>query len=380
MRIAIDARKLRDGGIGTYIGNLLRELARRPGGHEYVALVAPEDRGAVEALAAAGTASAGDSAHAPVSERAVRAGKYSLAEHWVVAREASRAGAALLHAPHYTLPLGWGGPSVVSIHDLIHVRHARLFRPGTGLAARVIAGAAARRARLVLTGSTHSRDEIVALLRVPEAKVRVIPYGVSASFGRWDAPAVAAFRAARGLPADYLLYVGARKPHKNLGVLIEALSRLAPGSRPPLVLSGARWDAGDPHAAVAHRAGVEGRVHFAGGLETDEDLSLLYSGALLYAQPSLDEGFGLPPLEAMACGVPVLSSPAGALAETLGDAVAFADPRSPEAWADAIAVLLRDSGRRADLARRGLERAREFTWERTADATRRAYEEAVRVG
>jgi glycosyltransferase involved in cell wall biosynthesis len=366
VRIAIDARKLRDGGIGTYIRNVLGELARRPGGHEYVALVAPEDRGSL--------------ASGPVSERVVRAGKYSLAEHWVVARGASRSGAALLHAPHYTLPLGWRGPAVVSIHDLIHVRHARLFRPGTGLAARWIARAAARRARLVLTGSTHSRDEIVGLLSVPAAKVRVIPYGVSSALGRRDAAAVAAFRAARGLPQGYVLYVGARKPHKNLGVLLEALGRLAPGARPPLVLSGARWGADEPLAAVAHRTRVEGIVRFAGDLATDEDLSLLYSGALLYAQPSLDEGFGLPPLEAMACGTPVLASPAGALAETLGEAAVYADPGSSDAWARAITALLRDSDRRADLARRGLERARGFTWERTAAATRAAYEEAARGG
>ncbi len=380
MRIAIDARKLRDGGIGTYIRNLLRELARRPGGHEYVALLAPEDRGAVEAMNAGTPLGAGAAAHGPVSEREARAGKYSLAEHWTVAREASRAGAALLHAPHYTLPLGWRGPAVVSIHDLIHVRHARFFRPGTALAARAIAGAAARRARLVLTGSTHSRDEIVALLSVPAGKVRVIPYGVSATLGRRDAAAAAAFRAARGLPGDCVLYVGARKPHKNLGVLIEALGRLAPGARPPLVLSGARWKADDPLAAAVRRAGIEGAVHFAGDLATEEELSLLYSGALLYAQPSLDEGFGLPPLEAMACATPVLASPAGALAETLGDAASYADPGSSEAWAGAIAALLDDSARREELARRGLLRAREFTWERTAGATRAAYEEAARGG
>ena len=361
MRIGIDARKLHDGGIGTYIRALLREYARAPGGNEFVALLSPEDAGAA----------------APIPGIPVRAGKYSLAEHWAVPAAARRAGVALLHAPHFTLPLFWRGPSVVTIHDLIHVRHAALFRPGTGLAARAIAGVAARRARLVLTGSTHSRDEIAELLGIPAGKIRITPYGVSAGIGRRPEEAAVAFRAARGLPSGYVLYVGARKPHKNVGVLLRALGRMKPGSRPPLVLSGPPWAPGEPLARAAGAAGIAADVRFAGPLAGDEELSLLYSGAALYAQPSKDEGFGLPPLEAMACGVPVLASPAGALRETLGDAAVFVPPDDEAGWTAALEALLGDPGRRAAMGERGLAHARRFTWERTAALTLAAYGEAM---
>lgn len=374
MRIGIDARKLRDGGIGTYVRGLLDAFAREPSGHEFVSFLAPEDRGWA---ARAGTNGRAAGAHG-ISEVVVQAGKYSLAEHLVVARAARAAGVDLLHAPHYTLPLGWRGPAVVTIHDLIHVRHARLFRPGTGFVARALAGAAARRARVVLTGSVHSRDEIVALLGIPAGKIRVTPYGVSGRIGRRPAAAVGAFRAARGLPDSYLLYVGARKRHKNVETLLRALGRMDPASRPALVLSGAPWLPGDRLARAARDAGVERAVRFAGPLASDEDLSLLYSGAALYVQPSLDEGFGLPPLEAMACGVPVLASPAGALAETLAGAALLVPPDRPDDWAGAIRALLHDAPRRERMAQDGVAHARRFTWERTAAMTLEAYAEAVR--
>jgi glycosyltransferase involved in cell wall biosynthesis len=365
VRIGIDARKLRDGGIGTYIRGLVGSFAEAPSGNDFVAFVAPEDRGRL-----AGPAGA-------VTESPARAGKYSLAEHFVLARAARAAGVELYHAPHYTLPLGWSGPSVVTIHDLIHVRHARFFRPGTGLLARVLAGAAARRARLVLTGSAHSRDEIASLLGIPPTKIRVTPYGVAPGIHRRPIEAAAAFRAARRLPDSYVLYVGARKRHKNVEVLLRALGGMPAAARPPLVLSGLPWGDGEPLERAAREAGVAPSVSFAGSLESDEDLSLLYSGAAVYAQPSLDEGFGLPPLEAMACGVPVVASTIPALRETLGDAAVWAPPENAGAWASAIGGLLGDPARRGELAARGVARAREFTWDRTAAMTLDAYREAA---
>jgi glycosyltransferase involved in cell wall biosynthesis len=365
MRIALDARKIRDGGIGTYIRELLLALAASPAPHEWVALLDPRDLGAFSRPPGR------------VREVGVRAGKYGLAEHLAVPRAARAAGATLLHEPHYTLPLGWRGPAVVTIHDLIHLSHARFFPRGAALYARAMAGAAVRRARLVVADSSFTRDEIVARLGADPARVRVVPLGVPAGFARRDERAVAAFRHARALPADYLLYVGARKPHKNLPLLLEALARLAPAARPPLVLSGPPWACDQPLARLAERLGVRESVRFAGALDGDDDLACLYSGAALYVQPALVEGFGLPPLEAMACGTPVLSSTGGALPETVGDAAALLPPAGADAWAHGIAALLGDGARRAVLAQRGLERARGFTWARTAELTLAVYEEAA---
>ncbi len=364
--IGIDARKLFDGGIGTYIRGLLGALAARPGSGPIVALVAPEDRGRVPWPAGR------------VHEVPVRARKYGLWEHLTVPREARRAGVTLLHAPHYTLPLGWGGPAVVTIHDLIHLRFPRYHPPGAALYARAMAGAAVHRARAVIVDSTHTRTDVIERLGAPPERVHVVPLGVSAGLRRPPEERIEAWRAARALPAGYLLYVGARKRHKNLELLLEALAKLPASGRPPLVLSGERWRAHDPLARAAERLGVAATVRFAGALPDDESLACLYAGAALYVQPSLAEGFGLPPLEAMACGTPVLCSDAGALPETVGDAAQRLAPREPERWAHALRGLLDDATLRADLARRGLERARQFTWERTAERTAAIYEAAAR--
>lgn len=365
MIVGLDARKLRDGGIGTYIRGLLGALAEAPRGHEFVALLDPADLGSVTR------------ADGRVREVPVRAGKYGIGEHVVVPRAARRAGVELLHEPHYTLPLGWSGPAVVTIHDLIHLRFARFFPPGASLYTRAMAGLAVRRAQLVVTDSDDTRNDVIELLGARHADVRVVPLGVSPVFARCAPDEVAACLQARSLPTGYLLYVGARKPHKNLPLLFEALARIRAAERPPLVLSGAPWEAGDQLARLAGQLGLGRTVHFAGDLRDERTLACVYSGAALYVQPALTEGFGLPPLEAMACGTPVLSSNGGALPETVGDAAMLLQPVDPDAWAEAIEALLSDPARREVLVARGLKRAREFTWERTARSTLTIYEEAM---
>ena len=365
MIVGLDARKLWDGGIGTYIRGLLGALAEAPRGHRFVALVDPADQGSVAR------------ADGRVREVQVRAGKYGFGEHVVVPRAARRAGVELLHEPHYTLPLGWRGPAVVTIHDLIHVRFPQFFPRGASLYARAMAGMAVRRARLVITDSEDTKNDVVELLGAPPGDVQVIPLGVSPGFARRAPEEIAACLKARSLPTGYLLYVGARKPHKNLPLLLKALAGIRATERPPLVLSGSAWSSDDPLARLAGRLGLTSTVHFAGDLRDERALSCLYSGAALYVQPSLKEGFGLPPLEAMACGTPVLASNSGALPESLGDAAESLSPRDPDAWAQTIVALLGDTARRAELVRRGLAHSRAFTWARTAERTLAVYEEAA---
>ncbi len=368
MRIGVDARKLRDGGIGTYIRNLLTVFFGREDGHKYVVFLLEEDMGSLPGQGA------------PAEEVRVRAGKYSVSEHWLLARAARRAEVDLYHSPHYTLPLPIHCPAVVTVHDLIHVRFARFFPAGAGIYARTIAGAAVRKARLVLVDSSHVRDDVQEILGVHPDRVRVIPLGVSKRFSRRSTQDTERFLAERRLPSAYFLYVGARKKHKNLALLIDALERLPRSERLPLVISGPAWRVTHPLARRAQRTGVSTCIHFSGPIHNEGELALLYSGAALYVQPSLDEGFGLPPLEAMACGTPVLSSTAGALKETLGDAAALLPPSEPEEWAHAMTELLQNSLRREALIRRGLAHSRTFTWERTAELTLAAYGEVQRVG
>ncbi len=364
MKVAIDARKLFDGGIGTYIRGVVGGLAAMREGPELVALVAPQDLGRV------------DWPGRGVREVAVVAGKYGWSEHLVVPRIAAREGAELLHEPHYTLPLGWRGRSVVTIHDLIHIRFPHFHPPGAALYARAIAGHAARRARVVLVPSQHTRSEVVELLGVPESKVRVTLEAPTPGLARAPEDQVASYLVSRDLPPRYLLYVGARKAHKNLQLVLRALAWIPAGERPSLVLSGDRWTAGDPLERLSRSLGIERSIHFAGN-PTTEELARLYSGASLYVQPSLAEGFGLPPLEAMACETPVLSSDRGSLPEVLGDAACLMSPESPEAWSEAIERLRRNGQERARLIEAGRARAATFSYERTAAATFEAYREAM---
>jgi len=365
MNVGIDARKLRDGGIGTYVRHLIGALLEEPRGHRFALFLDP---------AHFGTTTWPDHA---TREIAVRAGKYSIAEHWVLAAAAREARVDLFHSPHYTLPLAWNGPAVVTIHDLIHVRYPQFFPAGAALYARTVAGMAARRARIVIANSEHTRTDVIEALDVPPSRVRVIPLGVATSIARRDHHTVTAFRHARALPTDYLLYVGARRGHKNLSLLLRAHAAIPRPDRPPLVLSGTRWSRSDPLARLAAHLATDQHIHFAGDFDDDETLSRCYSGAALYIQPSLTEGFGLPPLEAMACEVPVLSSNGGALPETVGDAAELLEPHDPARWARAITTLLGDGARRAELTQRGLARARTFTWSAAARSTLDAYEEAV---
>jgi len=373
VNIGLDARKLGDGGIGTYIRNLVAALRRLPGERRFVAFVDPRDSGVLDTTGE----SSGCPPLRPLAEVVVRAAKYSILEHFVVARAARRAAVDLFHAPHYTLPLGWTGPAVVTIHDLTHVRLGNYFPAGAAAYARIVAGAAARRARLVIAVSEHAKSDVVRMLGIPAPRVRVVPNGVSPHFRGRSSADVARFARERSLPTDYLLYVGARKRHKNLQLLLRALALMKPESRPPLVLSGSPWRPTEPLARLAQQLGLATLVHFAGPSLDDRELSCLYSGAALYVHPSLAEGFGLPPLEAMACGVPVLASSSGSLPEVLGDAATLLDPTDLGVWAEEISALLTDQARRAPMIRRGIERARGFTWERTATLTLEVYEQAL---
>jgi len=364
MIIAWDARKLADGGIGTYIRGVLGAMSAAPDASELLALVEPNALGRTAWPGA-------------VRERAVRAGKYGLDEHWRVPAAARAGHAALLHAPHYTLPLGWQGPSVVTIHDLIHVRFAHFFPFGAGTYARVTAGLAARRARVVCADSEFTKRDVVEMLGVSSDKVLVTPLGVSSALSPVSPEAAAAFRERMHLPEGYVLYVGARKPHKNLSLLLQAWRTMPVTHRPPLVLGGAAWAPEDSLAREAVAAGVTASIHFAPGLRSDDELQLLHGSAALYVQPSLSEGFGLPPIEAMACGTPVLSSNAGSLAEVLGDAARLLPPHGPEAWAHAVQELLADSAGRPARVARGLEHAAGYRWEKTAALTRLAYARAM---
>jgi glycosyltransferase involved in cell wall biosynthesis len=271
----------------------------------------------------------------------------------------------VLLSPYYKRPLATSCPVVVTIHDLFFIGYPRRRRPLHDAAMTLLARLYARGATAVVTDSEHSRRAIVASLGLPAERVAVIPVGLGAEFG--PAGPTPGQRLRYGLGEYYALYVGNFMPHKNLPRLLRAWSALPEALRSShrLVLAGGALAGRAALRALADSLGLGDCVVFP-GLVADADLPALYGGAAALVQPSLEEGFGLPALEAMACGTPVVASRRGALPEVVGDAGVLVDPEDERALASALARVLGSAGERRALAGRGLARAASFTAERTA--------------
>ena len=364
MRIGIDARKLHDFGIGTYIRNLLRHLSRIDRESEFVVLCRPED--------AKGVSSLGENLR-PVTETA---GNYSVAEQLKVPLKLKREGVTLFHAPHYVLPPLVRCPSVVTIHDCIHLMFPQYLpnRVALGYARASITGAA-RRATRVLTVSESSKRDILRFVDIPSDKIDVIHNAHDERFSVEPREEdVVRVRERYQLHDPFILYAGNVKPHKNVERLIEAfhLVRQRGLDHVKLVVIG---DDISRYAALrraVHHHQLHKYVRFLGYMP-EETLAVMYRLAGVFVFPSLYEGFGLPPLEAMASGTPVVTSNVSSLPEVAGDAAVLVDPLSPDAIADGIYRVLTDAGLRQSLRERGLARARQFSWEASVRRVREIY-------
>lgn len=368
MRIGFDARKLHDFGIGQYIENLLSYLLKLDEENTYYIFLSPQD---------APHFNLKGKRWVKVEERA---GKYSLTEHVSLSLKARRLGLDLFHSPHYVVPLFMPCKVVVTVHDLIHLILPR--RPWVYAYARAMMALSCKKASAIITGSFNTKRDLIHILGIEGSKVEVTPYGVNPIFKppEGNSQAMEGFLRERGLPREgYILYVGARKPHKNLMTLLEAFALLQRRLNGALVISGPEPNSWDPFHRAIRNKGLQGRVFFSGHL-TNEQLNLLYGGAQLFVFPSLYEGFGLPPLEAMACGVPVVAASSSCIPEILGDAALLIDPQAIDKWAEAMYNGLQDDSLRLSLRQKGLKRVMAFSWEATALKTLKLYHEVVSRG
>jgi glycosyltransferase involved in cell wall biosynthesis len=276
------------------------------------------------------------------------------------------------------LPLPTKGRTIVTVCDLFFMEDpARADRE----ARRKFLGKTAdalRRADGILTISEFSRRGILERFDLPAEKIRVTYLGLGAAFrAPADAARVAALRRELAVPGPFLLFVGASEPRKNLPRLIEAMGVLRDrGRNVPLVIVGRP---GGDHAALLAAIrdhGLDGLVRLA-GYRSDEDVRALYDAATVLALPSLGEGFGLPLVEAMACGLPTAVSGVSALPEIGGDAAMYFDPADASAMAAVIARLFDDEGLRADLGQKGIRRAKDFDWAKTAEQTLAFYRQVA---
>jgi len=365
-RIAIDARKWRDYGIGTYVRNLVRHLARLDRETTYFLFCDQADVLTLRDLAAN---------FVPVVDES---GGYSLREHLTIPFKLKRLGVELLHEPHYVLPLLTPTRSVVTIHDCIHLLFPQYLPSRMALSyAQFMMGQAIRKSATVFTVSEASRQDILRFYpEANEERVQVVPNAIDPNLienpGEEEIERVRERYQIRG---RFVLYAGNIKPHKNLDRLIAAFGLLKQRSGLEdvklLIIGDEIHKYGSLRRAV-ESAGVRQDVRFF-GFVPDSTLAALYRLASVFAFPSLYEGFGLPPLEAMACGAPVVTSKISSLPEVVGDAAVLVDPYSIEAIADGLARVLEDDLLRRELIARGLVRAASFSWERSVKEIHETY-------
>jgi glycosyltransferase involved in cell wall biosynthesis len=282
--------------------------------------------------------------------------------------------ADVFHGTLNVVPFRCPVPSVVTIHDLAFIRFPHTFRWYNRTYLDAATRASAKRAARICAVSEHTKREVVGLLGVPPARVVVTPNAARQHFQPPDPMLLEQFRTAKGLPAQFVLYVGTLEPRKNLTTLLEAYAQIARQHDAPLIVGGGRgWKYG-PVFERLEALGLRERVQFVGYLP-EEELPLWYAAATLFVFPSIYEGFGMPPLEAMACGTPVVTSNTTSLPEVVGEAGLMVPPTDADALAAAMLRLLQDATLREELRARGLRRAAQFAWQQTAARTLAVYQE-----
>jgi len=369
MRIALDLRTATDHfpGIGRYAASLAQAMAPLLGDGQELLLLCQSGETNASKLK--------DTAGRRVLVVEVPSSPFALSQQWTVPSVLRRYGASLYHSPYYLMPYRPGVPTVVTIYDLIPLILPKYFALATRVLFRVLIRMAIRAAGQVVVISEATRRDLLGRYRLPEERVTVIPLAAAPGFRPQPREAVGALCARLGIADRYVLYVGTDKPHKNLHRLLEAWARLQPTGF-PLVLAGFR-NHGHPELRRRVEAlSLNDVVRFLGPL-AEEDLPALYSGALLFAFPSEYEGFGLPVLEAMACGAPVLTTTGSSLPEVAGDAALLVDAHEVEALTRGLGELLGREELRRHLGEKGLRRAQGFSWERCAQETLRVYRQAV---
>lgn len=364
--VAVDLRALVPAltGIGVYTRSLLLAAAPRER-FRYLGLAHKPPRGADE-LEAAG-----------VSIETQRAPLGTLWQQTILPRRLARGDVDLLFSPLNTMPLCCPVPAVVTVHDLTAMLHAETHTAKLRLSVLPFLRPTLERAERLVAISRATADDVLFHFPQCRGKVEVVYCGVDPELAPGTPEEIAAVRAELAAPEGYLLHVGTLEPRKNVSVLLDAWECLADDPRVglPLVL------AGDPgwksrHLVRRLAALAERGVRFLGRVERSR-LAALYQGARVFVYPSLYEGFGLPVIEALACGVPVVTSNRSSLPEAAGDAGILVDPTDAGAVAHALDAILRDPEREAELKVRAVAHASRFRWERTACEMEAVFSEAL---
>jgi glycosyltransferase involved in cell wall biosynthesis len=298
-------------------------------------------------------------------------------EQAIIPLEVARLRPDVYHSPNYILPIAVACPTVVTVHDLFY-QDGSLHRLRSHLYLSLLADMAIRRATRIICVSNYTRDRLLDRFPGASDRVRVVGEGVEARFQPQTSEATAGARERLASGHPYVLFVGTIEPRKNLDRLIRAFEVAVTRSELPhhLVIAGAWGWKNNPVRTAYESSGVRDRIHIAGYI-SDEELPAAYGGADVFAYPSQAEGFGLPPLEAMACGTAVLTSNNSSLPEVVGNAAVLIDPLDEESLAAGLELLLCDPHERCRKSEAGLKRAAQFSWESVAKQTMSVYAEAI---
>lgn len=307
-----------------------------------------------------------------------------LSSQFAMKKERRRLKADIVHYPANIGNFTPMAQTVLTIHDLSFLRDPAWFTFSRGLYNRLAVARSARLASRIIADSQATAEDLIEFLRVDQSRIDVIPLGVDEAYrpvpnetqAEVKADVKAEVRKKYGLPESFFLFVGTLEPRKNITRIIQAWSTIADNCEYDLVIAGREgWKVESIRKAAAQSVQTA-RIHFTGFIEQD-DLPALLATAHAFVWPSLWEGFGLPPLEAMACGVPVLTSNRSSLPEVVGDGALTVDPLSVEAIAEGMMRIAKEDGLRSELRAKGLARAAQFTWKRTAELTLDTYRKVL---
>lgn len=351
MKVLIDGRLLGYFGPGEYIKNIILNLARLDRENNYYIIINKDPAFLLRQ----------DNFHFFKIPYLVR--PYFPLEQILIPYLIKRLRPDFAYFPNFNVPLIKLCPYVVTIHDLIYLLYPKDSPSYLSFCyARFMLRKAVHLADIVITDSEYSRRDIIHYLKVLEKKVSVIPAGVGNGFKPMDkTPARAKIERKYNIKRDFILYVGNHHYHKNISALIDAYSRLKEKSFYNLVIAGKRsWRTKELEQKVKKRK-LQGDIIFTDFIP-EGDLPWFYNAATCFVFPSLYEGFGLPPLEAMACGVPVIASNKGSLPEILGEAPIYIDPLKTEELKEAMEKVLTSTGLRQELREKGIMQAGSFSW------------------
>lgn len=373
MKISFDLRFAHlPGGGGVYTAELLKALVQTRPEIPWKIYHNPESRRQQAIIAEL------QNKGANLEPTAVKAPCLSLRQHWEFRK--FKDNKDLYHYPHFDMPLGMRGiPLVMTIHDLYPLTLPDYCSPMKRQYFHWLTRHNARRASRVITISQHTQRDIQQWLQCPPEKIRLIPQGYSRQYQPiQDRQHLTEVRQKHRLPEKFILYVGNHKPHKNLARLLEGYRLLPKETRQEyaLVLTGPISKYTKTLQDLADRLDIRPQLQFL-GLIGEEDLPALYNLASLCVLPSLNEGFGLPLVEAMACGTAVACSNAAAIPEVVGSAGRLFDPLDPQAISQAILQAIQNDVGKAAIRQKCLDQAAKFSWEKTAAQTWQVYQEIM---